>query len=259
MSVVDRGTETIQWATPEGPAPRGTIIVIPGRGEQPSLYNRFGRRLAADAYHTVAVTNPVDDPARSRHQVAELVEASDSPRPLVLVGSDTGALFATQLVASGELQGVDALVLAGLPTTPHSEPPRPAGEQPYGWDAELEDRTTCPTHRKVLTGPGLRRGALYEPLPEGWLGAADLAAVDVPVLGLHGTEDILSPLATARAKYASASTVELASVAGARHDALNDQSHRSVAATVVLFLERLRAGAQLAPIAHYELRKGFDE
>ena len=33
-------------------------------------------------------------------------------------------------------------------------------------------------------------------------------------------------------------------VADGRHDILNDASHRSVAASVVLFLERLRVGAE---------------
>ncbi len=39
---------------------------------------------------------------------------------------------------------------------------------------------------------------------------------------------------------------ELVSITGAPHDVLNDQTHRTAAATVVLFLERLRAGQSLA-------------
>ena len=38
---------------------------------------------------------------------------------------------------------------------------------------------------------------------------------------------------------------ELVSIAGARHDVLNDLSHRTVAATIVLWLERLRLGREL--------------
>lgn len=37
-------------------------------------------------------------------------------------------------------------------------------------------------------------------------------------------------------------------VDGGRHDLLNDLSHRSVAATIVLFLESLRAGPGLPPV-----------
>jgi hypothetical protein len=38
-------------------------------------------------------------------------------------------------------------------------------------------------------------------------------------------------------------------IVGGRHDVLNDLSHRTVAATIVLFLERLRLGADLPVIA----------
>jgi hypothetical protein len=38
-------------------------------------------------------------------------------------------------------------------------------------------------------------------------------------------------------------------ITGGRHDVLNDVTHRTVAATIVLFLERLRLGAELPRIA----------
>ena len=117
------------------------------------------------------------------------------------------------------------------------------------WNEELESRTACPTHRARLSAPGLRRGALYEPIPDGWTERADLGAVTVPVLGLHGTDDPVSPLAAVRARYATAASVELISIIGGRHDALNDLTHRTVAATVVIFLERLRLGPGLPRIA----------
>ena len=71
----------------------------------------------------------------------------------------------------------------------------------------------------------------------------------MPVLGLHGAADPVSPLAAAREKYAAAPHAELVSIADGRHDAFNDITHRTAAATIVLFLERLRNGADLAPIA----------
>jgi alpha-beta hydrolase superfamily lysophospholipase len=120
------------------------------------------------------------------------------------------------------------------------------------WDDELDARTTCPTHRGRLAGAALRRGALAEPVPAGWLAAADLSRVPVPVLALHGVDDPVSAVDAARGRYAGAPRTELVTVRGARHDVLNDQTHRSVAATIVLFLERLRAGADLAPIVGTE-------
>lgn len=175
-----------RWKEPEGIAPRGTLIVVPGRGEHPGLYERFGRRVAADGYRVWAVADPTFGADRVTRQVVALLAddpaGETGPAPRVLVGSDTGALFARQ---------------------------------------------------------GGRR--------------AEPAAVGVPVLGLHGGDDAVSPLAGVRARYAGLPAAELVSIAGGRHDALNDQPHRTVAATVVLFLERLRLGADTPAIARPEI------
>jgi alpha-beta hydrolase superfamily lysophospholipase len=45
---------------------------------------------------------------------------------------------------------------------------------------------------------------------------------------------------------------QLAVVAGARHDVLNDLPHRSVAAAIVSFLERLRGSAGFEPVVRAE-------
>ena len=232
------------WGEPDGVNPRGTLIVLPGRGEGPELYERFGRRIAADAYRVHALADPVADPALTTSQVLAITA---DVRPYVLVGSDTGALFAAGLVASGQVTGVDAVVLAGLPTDP--EPAADGGPGAGSWEAELAARTACPTHRGRLAGQGLRRGALFEPVPAGWESLADLGRLAVPVLGLHGTADPVSPLDAARERYRQAPRAELVGIAGGVHDVLNDVTHRTVAATVVLFLERLRLGAELPPIA----------
>ena len=61
-------------------------------------------------------------------------------------------------------------------------------------------------------GPASHRGALYAPVPAGWLERRDLGGLRM----------------------------------------LNDQTHRTVAAAVVLFLERLRQDAGPLPIAVWE-------
>jgi hypothetical protein len=45
---------------------------------------------------------------------------------------------------------------------------------------------------------------------------------------------------------------ELVSITAGRHDVLNDQAHRTVAATLVLVLERIRQDAGPDPIAVWE-------
>jgi alpha-beta hydrolase superfamily lysophospholipase len=78
-------------------------------------------------------------------------------------------------------------------------------------------------------------------------GAGD-AELPVPVLAIHGGADRVSPLETAREAYRALGVDELAVVDGGLHDALNDVTHRSVAATLVLFLERVKAAAAADPI-----------
>ncbi len=242
MALVDQHVPLLTWTEPEGIACRGTLVIIPGRGEQPAHYERFGRRVACDGYRVHAVADPTSDQALAASQVSARLAGHDTPGPRVLVGSDTGALFAAGLAATSQVPGLDALVLAGLPTDE-------TGSGSGSWDQELDARTACPTHRARLSAPGLRRGALYEPVPDGWAGRADLAAVPQPILGLHGADDPVSPLSAARARYAAAAAAELVSITGGRHDVLNDVTHRTVAATIVLFLERLRLGAELPRIA----------
>jgi alpha-beta hydrolase superfamily lysophospholipase len=241
------------WREPDGIAPRGTVVVVPGRGEHAGVYERFGRRIAADGYRVWAVSDPADDEVRVSAQISALLDAEPSaeadatgPRPRVLVGSDSGALFAAGVVAAGEAD-VAGLVLAGMPIEAGSV----AG---LSWDDELGVRTACPTHRGRLTGDdAVRRGALAEPVPAEWFARARPAAIGVPVLGVHGGADAVSPLAGVRPWYAQVPSAELVSIADGRHDALNDQTHRTAAATVVLFLERLRLGADAPELARTEV------
>ena len=70
----------------------------------------------------------------------------------MLAGSDTGALFAIGLVASGRLPEADALVLAGLPTVTAQPGPDAAAETTAGggqtadsgWEAELGGQDGLP-------------------------------------------------------------------------------------------------------------------
>jgi pimeloyl-ACP methyl ester carboxylesterase len=241
MTLLSQDAAGASWTEPEGLAPRGTLIVVPGRGERPEVYERFGRRISADAYRVHAVADPTVDAGLVKDQIAAVL---GGPGPLVLVGSDTGALDAAALAASGQLAGVDALVLAGLPTDTGAAAPAASP----AWEDELLARSTCPTHRGRLDTGIVRQGALYEPVPDSWVEQADLARITQPVLGLHGVDDPISPLPAVREKYAAASHAELYSVTGTTHDALNNATHRTVAATVILFLERLRADATLQPI-----------
>jgi pimeloyl-ACP methyl ester carboxylesterase len=244
-NIVD-ADEPLSFLEPDGgPAPRGTVVLVPGRGERAEVYRRLGTRLSLDAYRIHVVTDPTVDADGVRGQIARAIDDAVRTPPIVLAGSDTGALFTASVVATGELEP-DALILAGLPLA--QDPALAAAS----WDDELDARTTCPTHRGRLSGSLVSPGALYGAVPETWLERATLSAIGIPILGLHGRDDPITPLDAVRDSFASAPGAELIGIADARHDVLNNQSHRTVAATIILWLERLRLGRALPAIATLE-------
>lgn len=241
---------TASWYPAEGLTRRGTVVLLPGRGEHPGVYERFGRRLAADAYVVHVLDVAADqDVERTAADVARAAEGGATP--LVLAGSDTGALHALAVAARRD-PAVDALLLAGAALADDASGP---AEAPAGWAAELAARTSCPAHRGRLDAdPEFTRGSLGDPVPAGLAAAAEAAvpAPELPVLVVHGAADEVSPPAEARRLAARLPGAHLATVADGRHDALNDIAHRSVAATVVQWLERLRAGAHLPVVITVE-------
>jgi alpha-beta hydrolase superfamily lysophospholipase len=241
---------TDSWDQPEGINPRGTVIVAAGRGETPLAYGRFGRRLAADGYRVRALADVTVDVEGSLAAAGKLLVDDSLPGPKVVVGSDTGALFALRLAAR-EAPGLDAVILAGLPVPAPAAPQASGGVgvNPVGWEAELEARTACPAHRGVLSEGAVTPGALFSaPIPTELIGDSGYRPA-LPLLGLHGEDDPVSPLAGVVGRYPAGTLI---SIAGGRHDVLNDVTHRTVAATIVLFLERLRLGADLPEIARVQ-------
>jgi alpha-beta hydrolase superfamily lysophospholipase len=220
-----------QWVEPTA-ALRGSIVVLAGRGESAIVYERFCARLAYDGYRVAVVPDAAADVDGSARRAAELLtERADVPR--ILIGSDTGASVAAGLLADGLVHS-DVAVLAGLPTS--------EAVTALDWDGELEARSACPVHRGALAREGaLEHGALTR--IDRVAAAVDgrvASGIVVPVLTVHGSADSISPVDEALAVYSRIPDVESYVVEGGRHDILNDVTHRSVAATIVLFLERLR-------------------
>ncbi|MGW4025073.1 alpha/beta hydrolase [Streptomyces sp. NPDC005009] len=248
-------TEYTDHHAPEGLRTRGTIVVVPGRGETRATYGRFARRLAADAYRVRVIDAPdIDtsdtDAALGRFGAA-LADAVDGTAadgsvvgPVVLVGADTGAVtLAALLGRGGSGWAADAVVLAGLPGS--------ASSTVGSWDEELDIRTSCPAHRGTLSDDSrVRRGSLGDAVPDALLTAAHNADLPIPVLFLVGDADRLADHDALIRTAKSQARARLSVVRGAHHDVLNDVNHRSVAAETVAFLETLRNG--LVPVVSVE-------
>jgi alpha-beta hydrolase superfamily lysophospholipase len=247
----------LEFPAPAALRTRGTVVVVPGRGEDRHTYRRLGARIAADAYLVRVVDAPAldaADPGGALDDVTEALAAATADsvrplvRPLVLVGADSGAVTLAALTARIASAGApeprwwpDALVLAGIP----GHATRATGS----WDDELELRTSCPVHRGVLAeaDPALR-GNLAEPVPEALLDLAHRSTVDVPHLLLVGNADALADHEALARLAKSLPRARLSVVRGGHHDVLNDLQHRSVAAEIVSFLEALRGAPPLVPV-----------
>lgn len=242
-----------EYFAPQGLRTRGTVIIVPGRGETQRTYSRLGKRLAADAYDVRIVDGPRIEAAdgagslgRFASNLAVAATGTEPPRPLILLGADAGATAIAALVARRDTTAPwwpDALVLAG-----------PAGHTTgatRGWDEELDLRTHCPVHRAVLTEDvAVARGSLAVALPDGVLDAAYGGVVDIPQLVLVGDADPLTDREVLARAVKASPAARLSVVHGAHHDVLNDLQHRSVAAEIVSFLETL--GNKLVPVISVE-------
>ncbi|MCW2548623.1 MAG: alpha/beta hydrolase [Mycobacterium sp.] len=247
----------LDFSGPEGLRIRGTVLVVPGRGETPATYKRFGRRIAAEAYRVRVLPQPeqAESAAAALGQLADALSSALSAledevaRPLVLVGADASAVTLAALVSQGSPDTSwwpEALVLAGLPGygVYHVDP---------NWDSELNVRTHCPTHRGVLTeDASIQRGSLSTAVEDELLDLAYGSTVDLPHLLLTGDADPLADRDSLAGAAKSLPAARLSIVRSAHHDVLNDLQHRSVAAEIVTFLEVVRNGTPLQAIVTTE-------
>lgn len=256
-------SDYLDFAAPAGLLVRGTVLVVPGRGETSASYRRFGARIAADAY-TVRVLTPPAAATSAADALASLDAALsaalaslvfDLAKPLVLVGTDTGAATLAALVAhDAPSDGTappawwpDALVLAALPGYGSHE----VGSD---WAAELDVRSHCPVHRGVLSGDAaFSRGTLSAAVADELLDLAYGSTADIPQLLLVGDSDPLADRQVLARAAKILPSARLSVVRDGHHDVLNDLQHRSVAAEIVSFLEAVRAGRPLTPIITAEL------
>lgn len=225
-----------RWTEPEGVAPRGTVLIFPGRGEDAGAYWRLGPRLAYDAYRVVVV-----DPLTA----LDALRDADAV-PVVVLGSDTGAVSALEF-ARAHPGAVSAAVVAGLPV----------GGSTDALIGHLGSRTACTVHQQAIGGSVATLSAdgdthlVARTLIDSVSGriAVTARAGDLPVLGVHGSQDPVSPFETAHAAYTAIGVTELTVIDGGLHDIVNDLAHRTVAATLVTFLERIRAAGDATAIA----------
>jgi alpha-beta hydrolase superfamily lysophospholipase len=247
----------LDFNQPAGLKPRGTLIVLPGRGETAHTYNRFGKRISADAYRVRVLENSASgySPDGPLDTVEAAVAAAvndlgdDLVRPVVLVGADASAAALSAVVADGDPDAgwwPDGLVLAALPGY---------GEHQIGdeWESELDARTHCPVHRGVLSNDdSVSRQSISGVVADELLDQAYRSRAGLPQLLLVGDADPIADRDALADLAKALPAARLSVVRGGHHDVLNDLQHRSVAAEIVSFLEALRGSAPPVPLVSVE-------
>jgi alpha-beta hydrolase superfamily lysophospholipase len=246
----------LDFTEPAGLKPRGTLFVLPGRGESARSYNRFGNRIAADAYRVRVLADAGGYSPDAPLQTIESTLATaisdlgdDLVKPLVLVGADASAAALSALVAEPDPDAVwwpDGIVLAGLPGY---------GEHEIGdeWESELDVRTHCPVHRGVLSNDeSVSRQSISAAVPDELLERAYGNRTALPQLLLVGDADPIADRDALAALARALPFARLSVVRGGHHDVLNDLQHRSVAAEIISFLEALRDSTPVVPLVRVE-------
>lgn len=227
--------------------PRGTLLVVPGRGEHLGHYGRFAQRIAADGY----VVDVLDALPSDADEVSSLLAEIDAEEaaiegPRILVGVDAGAAVVVDAVRQG-LVSPAAVILAGAVV---GEAVSVAADDA----TEIAQRTSCPVHRGLLEEDPLYARAFGQVTEAARAWGASVASrepsgtvdgpwyVGIPLLALHGHDDEVAPLRDVVRALSWWPDAELLAVRDGAHDVLNDAAHRSVAASVVQFLERVRSG-----------------
>ncbi|GAA1821899.1 hypothetical protein [Nesterenkonia flava] len=231
-------TETVQEAPetetvhPPGTV-RGHAVVFQGRGDSPAHYRRLSARLAVDGYTAHVPTTAPRSPQEAADLWNRLATGWAPELSTVAIGADTAAGFLAEADQQKLLSPAPGgLVLAGAAV---------AGATPSAED-ELTLRSACPVHRGVAEEAGAESIRTSSILPT-W----SINAPSIPVLAIHGEADRISPLPEVQHQLHGWSA-ELTTVAGGLHDVLNDVHHRSVAAEIITFVERLRLDPTATPI-----------
>ncbi|WP_072803915.1 alpha/beta hydrolase [Rhodococcoides yunnanense] len=232
--------------------PRVNVVFLHGYGEHSGLYHRFANSLSADGADVWALdhighglsTGERGNFGSLRHlgadasTLAGLARVSAPGLPVVVAGHSLGSVVAT-LAALNSPSSYAGAVISGAPLSPVPWMD-PDAEQ---FDLDPSELSTDPFYLDALVNDGLAFVSsdfgelLGRELPRAWSRFdADLATLRLPVLAVHGELDRISPIEGVRRWVGRLPGLELREVGGARHDVLNEASHRSTAARIANFV-----------------------
>ncbi len=251
-------------------AARGTAVIVHGLNEHGGRYAHVARMMAAAGIDTLAFdhrgfgrsSGMRGDIPRFAHRLDDVEWAVRSQRqrhpgvPLVLVGHSMGGLIAARYVQSGRPRP-DLLVLSGAAIDPRMAEGR---RQRLKVQAGRAIARALPHLRLAFGPPGalssdpaIEAAALADPLRVRGMGArlglqlleemraawGGLGDVTLPVLLLHGADDLLVPPAATRdgATRFGSPDVTVRVYAGMRHEVVNERDRHLVLADLMTWLD----------------------
>jgi alpha-beta hydrolase superfamily lysophospholipase len=240
------------WAAEE---PRAAVIFLHGFGEHTGLYHRYGFALNAAGLDLWAVDQfghgltprergdfrSLEASSALGDRLAELASTERPGIPLVAQGHSFGSvvtlfrlLDAPDRYRAGVISGAPLIPVPALVDTDSTFELAPSqlSADPFYLDSLEND---------PLAFVDADGGPLARELDRGWdRFGAELPALAVPTLAVHGSNDPIAPIGALRAYAEQIGPLSLFEVERGRHDILNDVTHREVGAAIIDFI-----GAQL--------------
>lgn len=239
------------WPVPD---PSASVVFLHGFGEHTGVYHRYGFALNAAGIDLWAVdqfghgltggdrgdVGTLEDSSALAESLTELAGQAHPGIPVIAQGHSYGAVvtLARALEHGDRYAGT---VISGAPLVPVPElldvdtsldlDPAWLSADPFYLDAMVND---------PLAFVEADSRALARELDRAWdRFGADLLALAVPTLAVHGGQDPIAPVSAVRAYAETIAPLELVEFPGARHDILNETVHREVADTIVGFIHRV--------------------
>lgn len=249
----DRGRAYYRhWAAE---APRAAVIFLHGFGEHTGMYHRYGFALnnadidlwVVDQFGHGLSPGPrgdfgsIEDSSALADALTAEVERATPGVPLVAQGHSFGSIV-TLFRLLDTPDRYRAGIISGAPLVPNAEllDPSSSFDLDPGW------LSADPFYLDVLENDPLAfvdadGTALARELDRGWdRFGADLPALSVPTLAVHGEDDPIADVGAVRAYAEQIESLQLTEIAGGRHDILNDTAHRDVAAAIIDFIDGQR-------------------
>jgi alpha-beta hydrolase superfamily lysophospholipase len=236
------------WAAKD---PRAAVIFLHGFGEHTGLYHRYGFALNSAGLDLWAVDQfghgltpgergdfrSLEASSALGERLAELASAERPGIPLVAQGHSFGSvvtlfrlLDAPDRYRAGVVSGAPLIPVPALVDSDSTFELAPSqlSADPFYLDALEND---------PLAFVDADGGPLARELDRGWdRFGAELPALEVPTLAVHGSNDPIAPVGALRAYAEQIGPLSLFEVSGGGHDILNDVTHREVAAAIIDFI-----------------------